>query len=134
MKIYLLFISLLVVMHSSGQTDSADFYNNFIGFVSNDVDVTSDFFDGPSGNIVASIEKPFDGWVHYVIILQEDSMFGGIASDIAAMIMENCFEKLDAPVKRVASLDTPIPFAANLESNYLPKNTFKTDLLDLIAY
>ena len=69
-----------------------------------------------------------------VIILQEDSMFGGIASDIAAMIMENCFEKLDAPVKRVASLDTPIPFAANLESNYLPKNTFKTDLLDLIAY
>ena len=69
-----------------------------------------------------------------VIILQEDSMFGGIASDIAAMIMENCFEKLDAPVKRVASLDTPIPFAANLESNYLSKNTFKTDLLDLIAY
>ena len=69
-----------------------------------------------------------------VIILQEDSMFGGIASDISAMIMENCFEKLDAPVKRVASLDTPIPFAANLESNYLPKNTFRTDLLDLIAY
>jgi 2-oxoisovalerate dehydrogenase E1 component len=69
-----------------------------------------------------------------VIILQEDSMFGGIASDIAAMIMENCFEKLDAPVKRVASLDTPIPFAANLESNYLSKNTFKTDLLDLLAY
>jgi 2-oxoisovalerate dehydrogenase E1 component len=46
-----------------------------------------------------------------VMILQEDSMFGGIASDIAAMIMENCFEKLDAPVKRLASLDTPIPFA-----------------------
>jgi len=61
-------------------------------------------------------------------------MFGGIASDIAAMIMENCFEQLDAPVKRVASLDTPIPFAANLESNYLSKNTFKADLLDLIAY
>ena len=69
-----------------------------------------------------------------VIILQEDSMFGGIASDISAMIMENCFEELDAPVKRVASIDTPIPFAANLEANYLPKNTFKTDLLDLIAY
>jgi 2-oxoisovalerate dehydrogenase E1 component len=69
-----------------------------------------------------------------VIILQEDSMFGGIASDISAMIMENCFEQLDAPVKRVASLDTPIPFAANLETNYLSKNTFKKDLLDLIAY
>jgi 2-oxoisovalerate dehydrogenase E1 component len=69
-----------------------------------------------------------------VIILQEDSMFGGIASDISAMIMENCFEQLDAPVKRVASLNTPIPFAANLETNYLSKNTFKKDLLDLIAY
>ena len=69
-----------------------------------------------------------------VIILQEDSMFGGIASDIAAMIMENCFEKLDAPVKRVASLETPIPFAANLEADYLPKSNFKNDLLDLLAY
>jgi 2-oxoisovalerate dehydrogenase E1 component len=69
-----------------------------------------------------------------VIILQEDSMFGGIASDISAMIMENCFEHLDAPVKRVASIDTPIPFAANLEANYLAKNTFKDDLLELIAY
>ncbi|MDG2447098.1 MAG: dehydrogenase E1 component subunit alpha/beta, partial [Flavobacteriaceae bacterium] len=69
-----------------------------------------------------------------VIILQEDSMFGGIASDIAAMIMENCFEKLDAPVKRVASLETPIPFAANLEADYLPKSKFKSDLLDLLAY
>ena len=69
-----------------------------------------------------------------VIILQEDSMFGGIASDIAAMIMENCFEKLDAPIKRVASLETPIPFAANLEADYLPKSKFKNDLLDLLAY
>jgi 2-oxoisovalerate dehydrogenase E1 component len=69
-----------------------------------------------------------------VMILQEDSMFGGIASDIAAMIMENCFEKLDAPVKRLASLDTPIPFAANLEADYLPKNKFKNDLLELLAY
>ena len=69
-----------------------------------------------------------------VMILQEDSMFGGIASDIAAMIMENCFEKLDAPVKRLASLDTPIPFAANLEADYLPKSKFKNDLLELLAY
>src|SRR5690606_31077683 len=46
-----------------------------------------------------------------LIVLQEDSLFGGIASDIAALVMENCFHCLDAPVKRVASLDTPIPFA-----------------------
>jgi len=69
-----------------------------------------------------------------VIILQEDSMFGGIASDISALIMENCFEHLDAPVKRVASLETPIPFAANLESAYLPKEKFKEYLLNLLSY
>ncbi len=68
------------------------------------------------------------------IILQEDTLFGGIASDISAMIMEECFEQLDAPVKRVASMDTPIPFAANLESQYLPKNTFKRALLELLNY
>ena len=68
------------------------------------------------------------------IILQEDSMFGGIASDISALITENCFEHLDAPVKRVASLETPIPFAANLESGYLPKEKFKENLLELLSY
>ncbi|WP_459209317.1 alpha-ketoacid dehydrogenase subunit alpha/beta [Aquimarina rhabdastrellae] len=69
-----------------------------------------------------------------VIILQEDSMFGGIASDISAMIMENCFEYLDAPVKRVASLETPIPFDTNLEQQYLPKQRFEDTLLELVAY
>ncbi len=69
-----------------------------------------------------------------VIILQEDSLFGGIASDISALIMENCFKNLDAPVRRVASLDTPIPFAAKLESQYLPKKKFKQSLKDLLSY
>lgn len=69
-----------------------------------------------------------------VIILQEDSMFGGIASDISALIVENCFEYLDAPVKRCASLDTPVPFAKILEENYLPKNRFGTMLKNLLAY
>jgi 2-oxoisovalerate dehydrogenase E1 component len=69
-----------------------------------------------------------------VIILQEDSQFGGIASDIAAMIAEKCFESLDAPIKRVASLETPIPFAANLESLYLSKRKFRQELLDLLQY
>ena len=69
-----------------------------------------------------------------VIILQEDSMFGGIASDISALVTENCFEFLDAPVKRVASLETPIPFAANLESGYLPKEKFKEILQQLLSY
>ena len=69
-----------------------------------------------------------------VIIYQEDSMFGGIASDISAMIMENCFKYLDAPVKRVASLDTPIPFTKALEDQYLPKGRFESDLKELLAY
>jgi 2-oxoisovalerate dehydrogenase E1 component len=69
-----------------------------------------------------------------VIILQEDSMFGGIASDISALISENCFEYLDAPIKRVASMETPIPFATQLEAQYLPKNKFKQALQDLMAY
>lgn len=69
-----------------------------------------------------------------VIILQEDTLFGGIASDISAMITENCFEWLDAPVKRVGSIETPIPFTKNLEEQYLPKNKFEKELKDLLAY
>ncbi|MGV6830584.1 MAG: alpha-ketoacid dehydrogenase subunit alpha/beta [bacterium] len=68
------------------------------------------------------------------IILQEDSMFGGIASDISAMIMENCFEHLDAPVQRVASLETPIPFINQLEEQYLPKKRFEEALVKLHSY
>ena len=69
-----------------------------------------------------------------VIILQEDSLFGGIASDVSALIMENCFEDLDAPVKRVASLETPIPFINQLEDQYLSRDRFEEELLTLIAY
>lgn len=79
--------------------------------------------------ICASVQK-----TGKVIILQEDSMFGGIASEISAIISEKCFEYLDAPVKRVASLDTPIPFAKNLEEQYLGKSRFETAFLELYNY
>jgi 2-oxoisovalerate dehydrogenase E1 component len=79
--------------------------------------------------IFASVKK-----TGKAIIYQEDSLFGGIASDISSMIMENCFEFLDAPVKRVASLETPIPFTKALEDQYLPKTRFETALLELINY
>ncbi len=69
-----------------------------------------------------------------LIILQEDSLFGGIASDISASVMENCFEYLDGPVKRVGSLETPIPFNAKLEEQYLSKSRFESDLLELLHY
>jgi len=68
------------------------------------------------------------------IIYQEDSLFGGVASDISSMIIENCFEFLDAPVKRVASLETPIPFTKALEDQYLPKGRFESVLIELINY
>ncbi len=68
------------------------------------------------------------------IIYQEDSMFGGLASDISALIMENCFKYLDAPVIRIASLDTPIPFVKSLEDQYLPKQRFENGLIELLKY
>ena len=54
-----------------------------------------------------------------VLILHEDSLTGGIGGEIAAWIAEHCFDKLDAPVKRCASLDTPIPFSIELEKNFM---------------
>jgi len=69
-----------------------------------------------------------------LIILQEDSLFGGISSDIAASVQEELFEYLDAPIKRVASLNTPIPFAKSLENEYLPRKRFEKALLELINF
>ncbi len=69
-----------------------------------------------------------------VILLQEDTLFGGISSDISALIMENCFEYLDAPVKRVGSIESAIPFVKALEDQFLPKMRFEQDLKELLAY
>tara|TARA_B110000046_G_scaffold185432_1_gene227015 strand:+ start:3222 stop:5213 length:1992 start_codon:yes stop_codon:yes gene_type:complete len=68
------------------------------------------------------------------MVVQEDSMFGGIASDISALITENCFESLDAPVKRVASLETPIPFQSDLEQQYLGNSNLEKAIQDLHNY
>lgn len=55
-----------------------------------------------------------------VIVLHEDSITAGFGAEIAARITEHCFEYLDAPVKRVAAFDAPVPFAPNLEKMVLP--------------
>ncbi|MFT7345102.1 MAG: 2-oxoisovalerate dehydrogenase E1 component, partial [Lentimonas sp.] len=60
-----------------------------------------------------------------VLILHEDCLTGGIGGEISARINESCFDVLDAPVKRLASMDTPVPFAADLEHNFLPKLKLK---------
>ncbi len=69
-----------------------------------------------------------------VLILHEDTLTGGIGSEIAAWISEHAFEHLDAPVKRVGSLDTAIPFAATLENNFLPKGRIKGAIKDLLLF
>jgi 2-oxoisovalerate dehydrogenase E1 component len=69
-----------------------------------------------------------------VLILHEDTLTGGIGGEIAAWIAENCFEKLDAPVMRCASLDTPVPFSVVLENNFLAKARLDETVQRLLSY
>jgi len=69
-----------------------------------------------------------------VLILHEDSLTGGIGGEISAWIAENCFEYLDAPVMRLGSLDTPVPFSAPLEENYLPQIRLDKKIKELIEF
>jgi len=69
-----------------------------------------------------------------VIVLHEDSLTGGIGGEIAARIGEQCFEHLDAPVVRCASLDTPIPFNAELEKNFLANRYLGQCIDKLLRY
>ena len=69
-----------------------------------------------------------------VIVLHEDCMTGGIGGELVALINEHCFEDLDAPVKRVASLDTPVPFAVPLENQFLPKDRLTKAINELLNY
>jgi 2-oxoisovalerate dehydrogenase E1 component len=69
-----------------------------------------------------------------VIVLHEDCMTGGIGGELAALISENCFEFLDAPVIRVASLDTAVPFAVDLEKQFLPQERLNEAISKLLNY
>ncbi len=69
-----------------------------------------------------------------VLILHEDTLFGGIGGEIAAHVSEHLFFYLDAPVMRVASLDTPVPFAKSLEAIFLPEHRLKERLKDLLQF
>jgi 2-oxoisovalerate dehydrogenase E1 component beta subunit len=55
------------------------------------------------------------------IILHEDTKTGGIAGEVTAIINEECFDALDAPIARIASADTPVPFSPPLEEVFLPR-------------
>ena len=69
-----------------------------------------------------------------VLILHEDTLTGGVGAEIAAWVNEHCFRYLDAPVMRVASLDTPVPFAPPLEQNFLPKGRLKAKIEELMDF
>jgi len=69
-----------------------------------------------------------------VLILQEDNNKGGFGSDISSYISENLFEYLDAPIIKVSSLDTPIPFTDSLEKNYLAKSRLSEAFKKLFDY
>lgn len=69
-----------------------------------------------------------------VLLLHEDTLFGGIAGEISAWISEHCFAMLDAPIVRCASLDTPIPFSTPLEQNFLAKARLKESIDKLLAF
>ena len=69
-----------------------------------------------------------------VLLLHEDTMIGGIGGEISAWITENCFDKLDAPVLRCASLDTPIPFNIELEKNFMAYSRLDEYVKKLMNY
>ncbi len=69
-----------------------------------------------------------------ILILHEDTLIGGIGGEISAWINENCFEWLDAPVMRCASLDTPIPFNLALEKNFMAHSRLHEYVQELISY
>lgn len=69
-----------------------------------------------------------------VLVLHEDTHFGGIGGEIAAWISENCFEKLDAPVLRLSSMDTPVPFSKALEDEFLAKSRLKNKIQQLLDW
>ena len=69
-----------------------------------------------------------------VLLLHEDTLTGGIGGELAAWIAEHCFEHLDAPIMRCASLDTPVPFAIELEQNFMANSRLDNVVQKLLSY
>ena len=82
-----------------------------------------------SAAVAASVKK-----TNKALILHEDTLIGGIGAEISAWISEHLFEHLDAPVARIGSLDTPVPFTKTLEENFLPVKRLKEKVIELHSY
>ena len=101
----------------------------------NNPDISADLVDLRTlvpldkGMVLNSVKK-----TGKAIVLHEDCMIGGFGADLASIISDECFEFLDAPVKRSASMDTPVPFAIDLEDTFLARKRFETQLKELLAY
>ncbi|MCF8464253.1 MAG: dehydrogenase E1 component subunit alpha/beta [Flavobacteriales bacterium] len=106
-----------------------------LDFLNENPDVSADLLDlrtllpYDKEAILATVKK-----TGRAIILHEDTLIGGLASEISAFITEHAFANLDAPVIRSASLDTPVPFAGKLEWEFLPKNRFAEQVKGLLSY
>lgn len=68
------------------------------------------------------------------LVLHEDTLTGGIGGELSALITENCFTSLDAPVKRCASLDTPVPFAPDLEIQFLASSRLNAAITEVMEF
>ncbi len=79
--------------------------------------------------ILASVRK-----TGKVLLLHEDTLTAGLGGELAALIAEHAFEHLDAPIVRVASWDTPVPFAVPLEQGFLPRERLKAAVERLARY
>jgi 2-oxoisovalerate dehydrogenase E1 component len=80
-------------------------------------------------SLVLSIKK-----TGKALLVTEDTFTGSIMSDISAWISEELFEHLDAPVSRLCSLDTPVPFAQDLEEMFLPKHLLLEKIQFILSY
>jgi 2-oxoisovalerate dehydrogenase E1 component len=69
-----------------------------------------------------------------VLLLHEDTLTGGLGGELSAWISEHCFQYLDAPILRCASLDTPVPFAIELEQNFMAKKRLGETIEKLMQY
>jgi 2-oxoisovalerate dehydrogenase E1 component len=69
-----------------------------------------------------------------ILLLHEDTLTGGIGAEVAAWISEHCFEMLDAPVMRCASLDTPVPFNTELENAFMANARLAASIERLVNY
>jgi 2-oxoisovalerate dehydrogenase E1 component beta subunit len=81
-------------------------------------------------SVLASVER-----TSRLLVLHEDVRTGGFGAEIAATVAEEAFESLDAPIRRIAAPDTPVPFSPPLERRFIPQvDGVASALRDLARY